>query len=110
MREQVRSLPSAKESFRFSRDHPELVRPDWADVRVGVMYAACFAKFSQGSLLRALLLSTGDRILVETSPVDPFWGVGVGTGDFLSDPTAHLSGDNNHLRAHASPGRDSSRA
>ena len=36
------------------------------------------AKFSQDPALLAYLLSTGERILVEASPLDRIWGIGMG--------------------------------
>jgi ribA/ribD-fused uncharacterized protein len=35
------------------------------------------AKFQQNLTLREFLLDTGDRILVEASPVDKIWGIGL---------------------------------
>ena len=35
------------------------------------------AKFSQNSELRKWLLSTGDKVLVEASPYDKIWGIGL---------------------------------
>lgn len=39
------------------------------------------AKFSQHPELKAYLLGTGNRILVEASPVDKIWGVGLAKDD-----------------------------
>lgn len=39
------------------------------------------AKFSQYPGLKTYLLGTGDRILVEASPVDKIWGVGLAKDD-----------------------------
>jgi len=38
---------------------------------------ANLAKFSQNPQLKAFLLGTGSRILVEASPVDKIWGIGL---------------------------------
>ena len=35
-------------------------------------------KFLQNSALRSFLLSTGDKVLVEASPTDRVWGIGLG--------------------------------
>ena len=35
-------------------------------------------KFLQNSALRSFLLSTGDKVLVEASPTDRVWGIGMG--------------------------------
>jgi hypothetical protein len=49
----------------------------WAEVREDAMFAACYAKFSQNEDLKAELLSTGTLLLVEASPVDKIWGIGL---------------------------------
>ena len=61
---------------RTERLRPELVRPDWADVKVEVMLTALREKFSTHVGPRDLLLSTGDSMLTESSPHDFFWGRG----------------------------------
>ena len=55
---------------------PELMRPDWAEAKLGVMEAALHAKFRDDAGARAVLLSTGAATLAEDSPRDAFWGVG----------------------------------
>jgi ribA/ribD-fused uncharacterized protein len=40
-----------------------------------------FHKFSQNEELKIFLMSTGDRILVEASPVDVIWGNGMAADD-----------------------------
>ena len=40
------------------------------------MRNALFAKFTQSERLKDLLLRTGNRVLVEHSPCDSFWGDG----------------------------------
>lgn len=39
------------------------------------------AKFSQNPALRAFLLSTAEHVLVEASPTDRIWGIGMGASD-----------------------------
>ncbi len=41
------------------------------------MVQANFAKFSQHPELKNFLLATKDHILVEASPVDKIWGIGM---------------------------------
>jgi len=55
---------------------PELMRPDWAEAKLGVMEAALRAKFRDDAGARAVLLSTGAATLAEYSPRDAFWGTG----------------------------------
>jgi ribA/ribD-fused uncharacterized protein len=50
----------------------------WARARSGIVVAGSVAKFSQNALLGAFLLATGDRVIVEASPRDRIWGIGMG--------------------------------
>ena len=40
-----------------------------------------YLKFSQNEIFKQKLLETGNRILVEASPVDKIWGVGLDEND-----------------------------
>ncbi len=53
----------------------------WACVRLGYMTYVCYFKFNQNEDLKAILLGTGDRTLVEASPLDTVWGIGIGEED-----------------------------
>ena len=57
----------------------------WDAARLDVVIAGNLAKFGQNPDLRAYLLGTGSRILVEASPVDRIWGIGLAA----DDPRAH---------------------
>ena len=49
----------------------------WRDRRVELMTIAVRAKFSQNEDLKDKLLSTGESLLVEASPYDRVWGIGM---------------------------------
>ena len=49
----------------------------WLEHRWEVVVAASVAKFGSDPTLRDFLLGTGDRVLVEASPVDRIWGIGL---------------------------------
>jgi len=49
----------------------------WLKNRLEIMYTGCFAKFSQNPPLKEKLLATGNTILVEASPPDRIWGIGL---------------------------------
>ncbi len=72
----VRMAVSPDEAKRLGNDPECVLRPDWSEYKVKVMRKALGAKFTQHPDLRAMLLSTGDAILMEDSKKDYFWGVG----------------------------------
>jgi len=51
--------------------------PRWEAARFDAVVSGNVLKFSQHPALRAFLLGTGARVLVEASPVDAVWGVGL---------------------------------
>jgi ribA/ribD-fused uncharacterized protein len=53
----------------------------WELNRFDIVVAANMAKFSSHPELKDFLLNTGDRILVEASPVDAIWGIGLAEDD-----------------------------
>jgi len=53
----------------------------WTEHRFDIVVRANVAKFSQHPELRDFLLNTGGRILVEASPVDRVWGIGLAHSD-----------------------------
>lgn len=53
----------------------------WSERRGRIVSHGCYAKFSQNPALRETLLSTGNTILVEASPYDRIWGVGLAEND-----------------------------
>ena len=56
----------------------------WALHREDAMYRAVYGKFSSVTELKQRLLDTGDKILVEASPVDNIWGIGLAPNDPLA--------------------------
>lgn len=59
----------------------------WEEAKYSLILNGNYAKFTQNEELRRFLLSTGDQLLVEASPYDTVWGVGLGAEDpRLQDP------------------------
>lgn len=52
----------------------------WADKRLDIMTNILIHKFEQNPKLLCLLLNTGDKVIIEASPYDKIWGVGLGFG------------------------------
>ncbi|MEV0697972.1 NADAR family protein [Saccharopolyspora sp. NPDC050389] len=53
----------------------------WEERRYEIVLTACVEKFGQNPDLREFLLGTGNRVLVEASPVDSIWGIGLAVDD-----------------------------
>lgn len=93
---------SARSAANIGRDYRNPLRDDWDNLLAlgknpyqGIMLddgrgeslviertkdlemaQVVLAKFSQGPTLKGLLLSTGDRPIIEASPTDAYWGWG----------------------------------
>jgi ribA/ribD-fused uncharacterized protein len=68
----------AKKAGRLVRGFDEAV---WSRERFGVVVEGSVHKFAAHGALRDFLLGTGERVLVEASPVDRVWGIGLAAGD-----------------------------
>ena len=53
----------------------------WSLLREYYMYLAVKSKFESFDELSNLLIDTGNKILVEASPIDKIWGVGIAEKD-----------------------------
>jgi ribA/ribD-fused uncharacterized protein len=69
---------AAKALGRAIRGYDEEV---WAANRYGIVVDGNIAKFGQNPPLLAYLISTAGRILVEASPEDRVWGIGLAAVD-----------------------------
>lgn len=67
---------SAHDAFKTAEQYRHLRRPDWDAVKVGQMRDILRAKADQHEYVRRKLLETGDRVLIENSWRDPYWGWG----------------------------------
>jgi predicted NAD-dependent protein-ADP-ribosyltransferase YbiA (DUF1768 family) len=62
--------------INISKQNGITIRSDWNSVKDDVMRKVVYAKFSQNLKLRLLLLNTENKILIENSPRDSYWGIG----------------------------------
>jgi ribA/ribD-fused uncharacterized protein len=77
----ILATKSPKEQKTLGRNVRGFDAARWNAVCRGVVYRANLAKFEQNANLRQLLLATGHRTIVEASPVDTIWGVGLAQDD-----------------------------
>nr|ELR5255621.1 NADAR family protein [Providencia rettgeri] len=69
--------PNPGAAKAFGREVRGFKQDVWDKNRFEIVVAANMAKFSQNEELKQFLLSTNERILVEASPVDKVWGIGL---------------------------------
>lgn len=81
----------AKNLGREIRDFDETI---WEHARFEIVVAGSVAKFGQDEALRTYLLGTGKRVLVEASPVDRIWGIGLTADDARAADPARWRGLN----------------
>ncbi len=81
----------AKSAGRLVRGFDEEV---WARERVGIVVEGSVRKFSADAELRGFLLGTRERVLVEASPVDRVWGIGLAADDVAAGDPERWRGPN----------------
>jgi ribA/ribD-fused uncharacterized protein len=74
--EWIRGASSAHEAFKIAEHYKDRRRTDWDVAKIPIMREILFAKARQHQYVRRKLLATGDRVLVENSWRDSFWGWG----------------------------------
>jgi len=79
--EEIIAAPHPHAAKRLGRQVRGFDEAHWAERRFDLVVAGNMAKFGQHADLRDYLLGTGDRVLVEASPVDRVWGIGLAAGD-----------------------------
>ena len=75
--EKILAAKSPAEAKKLGREVRRFTPDLWDKQKYQIVKAGCFHKFSQHQPLAEFLLRTYDRILVEASPVDPIWGIGL---------------------------------
>jgi ribA/ribD-fused uncharacterized protein len=75
--EQIRQEASPKAAKALGREVAGFDKETWERHRFDIVLDGNLAKFRQHRDLRKFLLGTGDQVLVETSPVDRIWGIGL---------------------------------
>ena len=80
--EEKQIFTECRPSKAKSKGRQVQLRPDWEDVKVGIMEEIVRAKFRQNPILASWLLATGDRKLIEGNTWhDVCWGVDAKTGE-----------------------------
>lgn len=66
----------------------------WDAAKRQIVFDGNLAKFSQNPELAAFLIDTGTKVLVEASPVDRVWGIGLAADDERANDPTQWRGDN----------------
>ncbi len=75
---QVLATESPKEQKALGRMTKNFDAQVWLLFREGIVYTGSYAKFTQNPDLEEILLATQGTTLVEASPYDQVWGIGLG--------------------------------
>ena len=79
--EEKRGFSELSPAAAKSRGRRVALRPDWEEVKVGLMEEIVYAKFIQNEDLKQMLLATGNALLKEGNVWnDLFWGVSLKSG------------------------------
>ena len=81
----------AKKAGRLVRGFDE---ETWTRERFGIVVEGSVHKFAADEELRGFLLGTGERVLVEASPVDRVWGIGLAADDPAAEDPERWRGPN----------------
>jgi ribA/ribD-fused uncharacterized protein len=73
----ILKTPSPNQNKKLGRKIKNFKTDVWLKEGYAIMIAINTAKFSQNSKLKTILLSTENKILVEASPHDTIWGIGL---------------------------------
>jgi ribA/ribD-fused uncharacterized protein len=81
MRQKILNSPHPNTAKKLGREVVKFDEEIWREYRLDIVLCGNEAKFSQNDNLKAYLLSTQEQILVEASPMDRIWGIGLARDD-----------------------------
>jgi ribA/ribD-fused uncharacterized protein len=73
----ILSAKSPAEAKKLGRMVNGFDNEQWQKESYSIVLKGNLHKFAQHPELKEFILNTGDRVLVEASPVDPVWGIGL---------------------------------
>lgn len=80
--QQILEALSPNAAKKIADENKDKVTKEWHDNKVTMMEEILNAKIDQHEKVKRVLLETGNRTIVENSPMDSFWGIGPdGTGN-----------------------------
>jgi hypothetical protein len=92
--EQILQCASPAEAKKIGRRVSDFDGERWDQHKYELVKEGNYHKFSQHAILKAFLLNTKERVLVEASPVDRIWGIGMAKTDVDIENPAKWKGEN----------------
>lgn len=66
----------------------------WDELKLNVVFTGNYLKFTSSEELKEIILRTEDSLLVEASPFDKIWGIGLGMTDSRKEDESLWMGQN----------------
>lgn len=79
--EKIMKSTHPKQMKDFGRKVKNFDEDLWCEKRYSIVVKGNYAKFSQNEELKQFLNNTNERVLVEASPYDKIWGIGMSADD-----------------------------
>jgi ribA/ribD-fused uncharacterized protein len=79
--DRIMSAVDPADQKRYGRQVTGFDKDKWDAAARDIVYKGCYAKFSQNPDLKKKLLATVGTTLVEASPEDRIWGIGLSKTD-----------------------------
>lgn len=76
LKEKIRNTRSAHDSLKLAHKNKDSYKPNWDEIKIGVMKEILQAKTEQHPYVKKKLLESHGRELIEDSWRDDFWGWG----------------------------------
>jgi len=94
IRDQILSTNNVRKQKELGRKVRNFDENKWNESKVKIVYIANNLKFSQNENLMSELLETDGKYIVEASPVDAIWGIGIAKDDSRRFNRAKWRGQN----------------
>jgi ribA/ribD-fused uncharacterized protein len=92
--EKILSANHPKQIKALGREVMNFNSNKWDNVKYSIVLNGNFYKFTQNEEMLKILISTGNKILVEASPLDKIWGIGLSEDNESVDNPNYWKGKN----------------
>ncbi len=92
--DRIISKTSPKDVKDLGRQIKNFDAEAWNENKYEIVKRGNFLKFSQNESLKQFLIQTKNKVLVEASPVDAIWGIGLAEDDQNAKDPASWKGEN----------------